>query len=125
MICIIMSQIPAPRMNCAVDAAMSVIEGKWKAVILCRMLMEGRPLRFKELAAGIDGISARILTKQLKEMEQNHLLVRMEYAEMPPRVEYALTERGRSLGPVLKVIAEWGMENMFLNRVKFDDSIEL
>ena len=78
-----------------------------------------------ELAAGIDGLSARILTKQLKEMEQNHLLVRMEYAEMPPRVEYALTERGRSLGPVLKVIAEWGMENMFLNRVKFDDSIEV
>ncbi|MGN1045040.1 MAG: winged helix-turn-helix transcriptional regulator [Candidatus Methanomethylophilaceae archaeon] len=118
-----MCQVPVPRMNCAIDAAMSVIEGKWKAVILCRMVIEDRPLRFKELAEGIEGISARILTKQLKEMEQNHLIVRMEYAEMPPRVEYGLTDRGRSLAPVLKALADWGRENMFHNRVIFDDTV--
>ncbi|MBR7124875.1 MAG: helix-turn-helix transcriptional regulator [Candidatus Methanomethylophilaceae archaeon] len=115
-----MTQMPCPRMDCAVDAAMSVFEGRWKSVILCRMMREDRPLRFKELAEGIDGISARILTKQLKEMESDHLIVRREYAESPPRVEYSLTERGRSLGPILKAIAEWGRENMFLNRVTFD-----
>lgn len=115
-----MTQMPCPRMDCAVDAAMSVFEGRWKSVILCRMMREDRPLRFKELAEGIDGISARILTKQLKEMESDHLIVRREYAESPPRVEYSLTERGRSLGPIMKAIAEWGRENMFLNRVTFD-----
>ena len=115
-----MTQMPCPRMDCAVDAAMSVFEGRWKSVILCRMMREDRPLRFKELAEGIDGISARILTKQLKEMESDHLIVRREYAESPPRVEYSLTDRGRSLGPILKAIAEWGRENMFLNRVTFD-----
>ena len=115
-----MTQMPCPRMDCAVDAAMSVFEGRWKSVILCRMMREDRPLRFKELAEGIDGISARILTKQLKEMESDHLIARKEYAESPPRVEYSLTERGRSLGPIMKAIAEWGRENMFLNRVTFD-----
>ena len=115
-----MTQMPCPRMDCAVDAAMSVFEGRWKSVILCRMMREDRPLRFKELAEGIDGISARILTKQLKEMESDHLIARREYAESPPRVEYSLTERGRSLGPIMKAIAEWGRENMFLNRVTFD-----
>lgn len=118
-----MSQIPSPRIDCAIDAAMSVFEGRWKAVILCRMLMEGRPLRFKELSEGIQGISARILTKQLKEMEADYLIIRNEFAESPPRVEYSLTERGRSLGPVLRVIADWGRDNMFLNRVTFDDTV--
>ncbi len=116
-----MKQMPSPRMDCAVDAAMSVFEGRWKPVILCRMLTEDRPLRFKELSEGIQGISARILTKQLKEMEADFLIIRKEYVESPPRVEYSLTERGRSLGPVLMTIAEWGRENMFLNRVTFDD----
>lgn len=115
--------MPCPRMDCAIDAAMSVFEGRWKPVILCKMLMEGRPLRFKEMVEGIQGISARILTKQLKEMEADHLIVRKEFSETPPRVEYSLTERGRSLGPVLRAIAEWGRDNMFLNRVTFDESV--
>ena len=118
-----MYKVPNPRTDCAIDAAMSVFEGRWKPVILCRMLREDRPLRFKELSEGIQGISARILTKQLKEMESDHLIMRKEYAESPPRVEYSLTERGRSLGPVLYAIAEWGRENMFLNRVTFDESV--
>ena len=117
-----MTQMPCPRMDCAVDAAMSVIEGRWKTVILCKMSREGRPLRFKEMVEGIQGISARILTKQLKEMESDKLIVRQEFAESPPRVEYSLTERGRSLGPVLRMLSDWGRENMFLNRVSIDDA---
>ena len=103
-----MTQMPCPRMDCAVDAAMSVFEGRWKSVILCRMMREDRPLRFKELAEGIDGISARILTKQLKEMESDHLIVRREYAESPPRVEYSLTEFGHTIRPVLESMYTWG-----------------
>lgn len=113
-----------PRMDCPLDAAMSMIEGKWKTVILCRMAIEGKPLRFKELME-VEGISARILTKQLKEMEADMLIVRTVYREVPPRTEYSLTARGESLLPILKQLAEWGMDNMFPNRVTFDSTVKL
>ena len=119
-----MSDRNVPRMNCSLDAAMSVIEGKWKTVILCRMMREGRPLRFKELME-VEGISARILTKQLKEMEADRLIVKTVYREVPPRTEYALTARGESLLPILKQLAEWGLDNMFPNRVTFDSTVNL
>ncbi|MBR5998894.1 MAG: helix-turn-helix transcriptional regulator [Candidatus Methanomethylophilaceae archaeon] len=110
---------PSPRMNCPLDAAMSMIEGKWKTVILCRMMREARPLRFKELME-VEGISARILTKQLREMEADGLVVKRSYSEVPPRTEYSLTAKAESLAPILKELAQWGMDNMFQNRVVFD-----
>ena len=115
---------PSPRMNCPLDAAMSMIEGKWKTVILCRMMIEGRPLRFKELME-VEGISARILTKQLREMEADGLVVKRSYPEVPPRTEYTLTAKAESLAPILKALAEWGMDNMFQNRVAFDSSVKM
>jgi DNA-binding HxlR family transcriptional regulator len=111
-------------MNCPLDAAMSMIEGKWKTVILCRMMIEGRPLRFKELME-VEGISARILTKQLREMEADGLVVKKSYPEVPPRTEYSLTAKAESLAPILKALAEWGMDNMFQNRVAFDSSVKM
>ena len=113
-----------PRMDCPLDAAMSMIEGKWKTVILCRMMIEGRPLRFKELME-VEGISARILTKQLREMEADGLVVKRSYPEVPPRTEYTLTAKAESLAPILKALAEWGMDNMFQNRVAFDSSVKM
>ena len=113
-----------PRMDCPLDAAMSMIEGKWKTVIICRMAREGRPLRFKELME-VDGISARILTKQLGEMEADGLVVKRTYREVPPRTEYTLTAKAESLAPILKALAEWGMDNMFQNRVAFDTSVKM
>ena len=115
---------PTPRMNCAVDATMSVIEGRWKTVILCKLYRNG-PMRFNQLMKEIDGVSPRILTKQLKEMEADGVVKRTSYPEIPPRVEYSITERGESLAPILKAMAEWGLENMFSNRVTFDPDIEL
>ncbi len=115
---------PSPRMNCPLDAAMSMIEGKWKTVILCRMMIENRPLRFKELME-VEGISARILTKQLREMEADGLVVKKSYPEVPPRTEYSLTAKAESLAPILKALAEWGMDNMFQNRVAFDTSVKM
>ncbi len=114
----------SPRMNCPLDAAMSMIEGKWKTVSLCRMMIEGRPLRFKELME-VEGISARILTKQLREMEADGLIVKRSYQEVPPRTEYSLTAKAESLGPILKQLAQWGMDNMFQNRVTFDTSVNM
>lgn len=116
--------LPQPRMNCSLDAAMSVIEGKWKTVILCRMMVEAKPLRFKDLM-NVEGISARILTKQLKEMEADGLITKAVYNESPPRTEYALTAKGESLKPILISLAQWGMDHMFLNRVTFDSSVNV
>ena len=102
-----MKSQPAPRMNCPLDAAMSMIEGKWKTVILCRMMIEGRPLRFKELME-VEGISARILTKQLREMEGDELVSRKVYPVVPPKTEYTLTDLGKSLVPIVKAMDKWG-----------------
>ena len=113
-----------PRMDCPLDAAMSMIEGKWKTVIICRMAREGKPLRFKELME-VEGISARILTKQLKEMEDDGLVVKRVYREVPPRTEYQLTAKGESLIPILKQLMQWGLDNMFSNRVTFDSTVKL
>ena len=111
-----------PRMNCAVDATMSVIEGRWKTVILCKLYMNG-PMRFNQLMKDIEGISPRILTKQLKEMESDGIIARTSYPEIPPRVEYSITDKGLSLGPILQAMADWGLKNMFSNRVTFDPDV--
>ena len=112
----------APGMNCAVDATMSVIEGRWKTVILCKLHNLG-PLRFNQLMKEIEGISPRILTKQLKEMEADGIICRTSYPEIPPRVEYSITEKGRSLGPILMAMADWGLKNVFTNRIALDPDI--
>lgn len=119
-----MNIMPKPRMDCPLDAAMSIIEGRWKTVILCKLGTEKRPLRFKELME-IDGISARILTKQLKEMEADGLIRKSEYCDNPVRYEYYMTAKAESLGPILIQLAEWGRDNMFSRRVIFDASVEM
>lgn len=108
-----------PRMDCAVDATMSVIEGKWKTVILCKLAVKG-PLRFNRLQKEIGAISARILTIQLKELENDGMINRIQYQDIPPKVEYSLTAKGESILPVLKAMAIWGLENMFPNMVEIE-----
>ncbi len=108
-----------PRMDCAVDATMSVLEGRWKSTILC-VLAKWGPKRFNQLVKAIEGVSPRMLTKQLKEMEKDGIVERRAYLEVPPRVEYSITEKGMSLAPVLEALAKWGRENMFYNLVEFD-----
>ena len=101
-----------PRRDCAVDATMSVIEGRWKPVILCK-LKHKKEMRFNHILRDVDGISPRMLAKQLKELEHDGMIVREVYNEVPPRVEYSLTERGNSIIPVLTAMMEWGLGNMF------------
>ena len=113
------SRRETPRMDCAVDAAMSVLEGRWKSTILC-VLAKWGPKRFNQLVKAIEGVSPRMLTKQLKEMEKDGIVERRAYLEVPPRVEYSITEKGMSLAPVLEALAKWGRENMFYNLVEFD-----
>ena len=107
------------RMNCAVDATMAVIEGRWKSIIICKLAHIG-PLRFNQLIREIDGVSPRILTKQLKELESDGIVNRVSYPEIPPKVEYSLTDKGRSLGPIFLMMRDWGLSHQCTNLVRID-----
>lgn len=113
-----------PRIDCALDAAMSVIEGRWKTTILCKLMTKGN-MRFNQLMRELESVSPRILTKQLRELENDGLIIRTVYTTVSISVEYSISERGRSLAPALVILAQWGLKNMFNNMVKFDESIIL
>ena len=93
---------------CPVETTLMLIGDKWKVLIL-RDLMNGT-MRFGELKKSIGTVSQKVLTAQLRDMEEKGLLTRKVYAEVPPRVEYTLTENGYSLKPVLDAMWAWGAE---------------
>ncbi len=93
---------------CPVEITLCLISDKWKILIL-RDLMDGTR-RFGELKKSIGSISQKVLTTNLRSMEADGLVTRKVYAEVPPRVEYTLTEKGRSLHPVLDAMRTWGEE---------------
>lgn len=86
---------------------LSLIHGKWKIVILY-WLIEEKTVRYNELRRLIDSITHKTLSSQLKELEADSLIVRKEYAQIPPKVEYSLSEKGRSLYPILEAMCRWG-----------------
>lgn len=94
--------------NCPVETTLTLISDKWKVLIL-RDLLSGTK-RFSELKRSIGGVSQKVLTAQLRQMEASGLLIRTVYPEVPPRVEYTLTELGYSLKPVLDAMWSWGEE---------------
>ena len=99
---------------CPVETTLTLISNKWKVLIL-RDLMPGTK-RFGELKKSVGNVSQKVLTAQLREMEQSGLLIRTVYPEVPPRVEYTLTELGRSLKPILNAMWNWGEEYQAQNR---------
>jgi DNA-binding HxlR family transcriptional regulator len=96
----------AGRTGCAVEATLSVIGGVWKPVLLFHLL-EGK-LRFNALCRLTPSATARMITLQLRELEADGIVNRIVYPEVPPKVEYELTELGRSLAPVLLSMRDWG-----------------
>ena len=92
--------------NIGVEATMDVIGGKWKPIILCN-LRHGA-LRPSELKRKIPGISQKMLTQQLRELEQDNIVVRKTYNQVPPKVEYALSGYGQSLEAILDALCQWG-----------------
>ncbi|MFG3438905.1 winged helix-turn-helix transcriptional regulator [Nonomuraea sp. NPDC047897] len=96
--------------TCGLDAAIAVMGGKWKGLILFA-LQEG-PLRFGELRRAVPGISERVLILQLREMEASGLVHREVHHQVPPKVEYSLTGFGQSLNTAIAPLGEWGEENM-------------
>ena len=93
---------------CPVETTLTLIGDKWKVLIL-RDLLTGTK-RFGELKKSIGNVSQKVLTAQLRAMEENGLLTRTVYAEVPPRVEYTLTDLGKSLKPILDAMWNWGEE---------------
>ena len=101
-----MAATAKPLPACPVETTLTLISDKWK-VLIPRDLMPGAK-RFGELKKSIGTVSQKVLTAQLREMEQSGLLTRTVYPEVPPRVEYALTGLGRSLKPILDAMQNWG-----------------
>ncbi|WP_327586469.1 helix-turn-helix transcriptional regulator [Nonomuraea sp. NBC_00507] len=96
---------------CGIDAAMDVVAGKWKSLILWELHNYGTR-RFAELRRGLPGVSEKMLIQHLREMEEDGLVHREVYREVPPKVEYSLTEQGVSLNAALAPLGEWGAERM-------------
>jgi DNA-binding HxlR family transcriptional regulator len=92
--------------ECGLDAAVDVIGGKWKVLIL--WALSERPHRFGELKRGVRGVSEKMLIQQLRQMEADGLVARRVFHEIPPRVEYSLTELGLSLNEALGPLGDWG-----------------
>ncbi len=99
---------------CPVETTLYLIGNKWKGLIL-RDLMDGTK-RFGQLKKAINGISQKVLTSHLREMEECGLVIRTVYAEVPPRVEYTLTDTGKSLRPVLEALKDWGLKYQHDNK---------
>lgn len=92
---------------CPVDVTLAVIGGKWKAVLVFHM-SRGGTQRFAELRRKTPGISERVLTRQLRELEADGIVRREVFPEVPPRVEYSLTGYGHTLKPITEAMCEWG-----------------
>ena len=92
--------------DCPVATTVSLIGSKWKLLIMRNLLV--RPWRFNELQKSLDGISQKVLTDSLRSMEADGIITRTVYPEVPPRVEYALSDLGESMRPVIKSMETWG-----------------
>jgi DNA-binding HxlR family transcriptional regulator len=101
--------MPNTTVHCPVTTALSIIGGKWKVIILWH-LKEGGVKRFGELQRMVRGISQKMLTQELRDLEESGLVARKVYPVVPPKVEYSLTETGWSLKPLLEQLCEWGLE---------------
>ena len=95
--------------TCPVTATMKVLGGKWKPILINAIYFTA-PARFGELKRSITGITQSMLTQQLRELEEHGIISRKIYAEIPPKVEYTLTEFGLTLSPILVSMAQWGKE---------------
>lgn len=101
--------------TCGMAYALEIIGGRWKPTILWRLTLQGT-LRYNELKTAIPNITDRMLISQLRELEKHQLIERIVYPVVPPKVEYKLTEAGKSLKPVLEAITLWGEGQMRKNK---------
>lgn len=94
--------------DCPVATTVQIIGSKWKLLIIRNLL--GRPWRFNELQKNLEGISQKVLTDSLRSMESDGIIIRTVFPEVPPRVEYSLSELGETMRPILKAMEKWGRD---------------
>ncbi|GAA0462338.1 helix-turn-helix domain-containing protein [Alkalibacillus silvisoli] len=100
---------------CRVEDALSILVGKWKPIILLHLLHEGTH-RFNELKRKLPGITQKMLTKQLRELEAEDIVERTVFPQVPPKVEYSISEYGQTLEPILEAMHEWGTNHTLRKR---------
>lgn len=100
-------EIPCKSKSAPFEYTLSIIGGKWKMKILYQIASNGK-LRFNEMKRSITGVSFKMLSAQLKELEADDIIIRKEYPQVPPKVEYSLSEKGMTLMPVLNEMCRWG-----------------
>lgn len=96
--------------NCGLDAALAVIGGKWKPLVLYHLAKDVH--RYGELRRAIGGVTDKVLIQQLKELERDEIIARVDFQEIPPKVEYSLTPFGQSLATALGALCQWGTDHM-------------
>jgi len=99
--------------SCEVETTIQIIGGRWKVLIIRELLLGVK--RFGELQRALPGVTQKMLTQQLREMEQDGIVHREVYPEIPPKVEYSLTSLGESLQPILNAMHEWGAKHLSVN----------
>ncbi len=97
--------------ECPFRQTLDTLEGKWKFAIIYELLKKDK-YRFKELERQVEGITPRMLIKELKSLEKSDIIHREQFSTIPPRVEYSLTEHGASLEPIMTVMTEWGKKHL-------------
>lgn len=93
----------------ATSEALRVLEGKWKIVIIVQLFAAKQPLRFSELERRVEGVNQKMLIQQLKELEKDGIVIRTIYPQVPPKVEYALSDMGLALGPSIECLIDWSL----------------
>ncbi len=105
--------------QCPVEGTLRIIGGRWKLLILRELFKETK--RFGELHKSLNGITQKMLTQQLRELERDGIILRKVYPQIPPKVEYSLTQKGQSLRPILDLMHEWGSK--YLDKIYFQKTI--
>jgi DNA-binding HxlR family transcriptional regulator len=103
-----MIQFRNTQYQCSLELTLALIGGKWKSLILWKL--GGNTLRFSELRKSMPQVTQKMLTQQLRELEEDGLVCRHVYAQVPPKVEYSLTEAGKSILPILQSMCQWGID---------------
>lgn len=106
--------------TCPVATTVQIIGSKWKLLIMRNLL--ARPWRFNELKKDLEGISQKVLTDSLRSMEADGIVTRTVYAEVPPRVEYALSPLGKSMRPIIMAMRQWGLDYQTMRQDKDEAS---
>ncbi|WP_338556332.1 helix-turn-helix domain-containing protein [Paenibacillus sp. KS-LC4] len=110
--------------DCKVETALEILVGKWKPIILYQLFSQGT-MRFSELQKALPDITKKMLTSQLRELEYHNIVHREIYLQIPPKVEYSITEYGMGMGPLLQAMNEWGKSHIEHLNERYGESREV